>query len=205
MNKVHLMDCMDGMKDIPDKFFELAIVDPPYGISINMNMGRKGGKRKDHEDKKWDGSAPQQSYFDELFRISRNQIIWGGNYFHLPITKSWIYWHKDVPDGVIFADGELAWTSYDKTLREARIPYSGFVGSEGKIHPTQKPIKLYRWLLDKYTQPGDKILDTHVGSGSSIIACIEYKHDYMGFEIDPTYHKAATERIEAFASQVMMF
>lgn len=202
---VHNLDCMEGMKDIPDKFFELAIVDPPYGININMNMGRRKGRRKEHVDKCWDTGIPDDDYFDELFRVSCNQIIWGGNYFSLPCTGSWVFWDKCVPIGVSFADGELAWTSYKKTLVKACIPYSGFQGTEGKIHPTQKPVKLYRWLLTNYAKPGDKILDTHVGSGSSIIACMDYHYDFMGFEIDKDYYDAAQERIEAYASQMRMF
>lgn len=204
LNKLYNCDCMDGMKQFPDKYFELAIVDPPYGININMNMGRKKGRRKEHEDKKWDMSAPTKEYFEELVRISKNQIIWGGNYFQLPITKSWIFWDKAVPKGVTFADGELAWTSFDKTLIKADIPYSGFIGSEGKIHPTQKPVKLYEWLLSNYAKEGDKILDTHVGSASSLIACYNLGFDYMGFELDKDYYEAATKRLEAVKSQVRL-
>lgn len=151
-------DCMEAMAEFPDKFFDLAIVDPPYGININMNMGRRKGKRRAHEDKKWDQSTPNHSYFKELFRVSNNQIIWGGNYFELPTTKSWIFWDKNVPDGVSFADGELAWTSFNITLKKVIVPYSGFVGSEWKIHPTQKPVKLYKWLLKNYGNGGAKSL-----------------------------------------------
>lgn len=128
----------------------------------------------------------------------------GGNYFPLPLTKSWIFWDKEVPDGVTFADGELAWTSFDKTLVKAKIPYSGFNGSEGKIHPTQKPVRLYRWLLTKYAKQGDKILDTHVGSASSLIACHNYGFEYIGFELDKDYYEAATKRLEAVKSQIAM-
>ena len=199
------MDCMEGMKQIPDKYFELAIVDPPYGIKINMNMGRRKGKRKEHAEKKWDDGIPPQEYFDELFRVSQNQIIWGGNYFPLPLTKAWIFWDKEVPKGVSFADGELAWTSFDKTLIKARIPYSGFVGSEGKIHPTQKPVALYKWLLTNYAKPGDKILDTHVGSASSLIACHDLGFEYLGFELDPDYYAKAKERLEAHKAQLNLF
>lgn len=204
LNRLYLMDCMDGMRDFPDKHFELAICDPPYGININMNMGRKKGRRRDHAEKRWDNEAPNQEYFDELFRVSRNQIIWGGNYFRLPITKSWIFWDKEVPVGVSFADGELAWTSFEKTLIKARIPYSGFIGSEGKIHPTQKPIALYKWLLKNYAKKGDKILDTHVGSASSLIACEDMGYEYIGFELDEDYFNAATKRLNDFKAQVRM-
>lgn len=151
-SEVFLMDCMEGMKKYPDNHFDLAIVGPPYGIEINMNMGRRAGKRKMHEDKKWDNEIPEDAYFDELFRVSKNQIIWGGNYFPLPLTKSWIFWDKQVPVGVSFADGELAWTSFNRTLRKVERAYSGFNGTDtgGKIHPTQKPVKLYEWLLQNY-------------------------------------------------------
>ena len=198
------MDCMLGMAQFPDKFFELAIVDPPYGIQINMNMGRRRGEKRKHDEKKWDNSAPDASYFLELFRVSKNQIIWGGNYYPLPLTKSWIFWDKEVPEGVSFADGELAWTSFDKTLVKAKIPYSGFNGSEGKIHPTQKPIRLYKWLLSNYAKPGDKILDTHVGSASSLIACHQMGFEYWGFELDADYYNAATERLNKVKAQVSM-
>ena len=201
------MDCMEAMKDMPDNYFELAIVDPPYGININMNMGRKKGQEKRHQEKGWDGSIPNQEYFDELFRISQNQIIWGGNYFPLPLTKAWIFWDKEVPEGVSFADGELAWTSFDKTLVKARIPYSGFQGMDdgGKIHPTQKPVKLYKWILMNYAKQGDLILDTHVGSASSLIACYDMGFNYVGFELDEDYYKSACERIEENKAQFRMF
>lgn len=129
----------------------------------------------------------------------------GGNYFDLPLTKSWIFWDKQVPQGVTFADGELAWTSYDKTLVKATIPYSGFMGSEGKIHPTQKPIKLYKWLLKNYAKEGDKILDTHVGSASSLIACHEMGFEFIGFELDEEYYKMAKERLDRVQAQVSLF
>jgi site-specific DNA-methyltransferase (adenine-specific) len=205
LNKLYNMDCMEGMAQFPDKYFELAIVDPPYGIKINMNMGRKKGERKKHVEKDWDNGIPPQEYFDELFRVSVNQIVWGGNYFPLPLTKAWIFWDKEVPDGVSFADGELAWTSFDKTLVKAKVPYSGFVGSEGKIHPTQKPVKLYEWLLTHYAKPGDKILDTHVGSASSLVACHKLGYDFIGFEIDKDYWQAATDRLEAHRAQQSLF
>jgi site-specific DNA-methyltransferase (adenine-specific) len=192
--EVYNMDCMEGMKQYPDKWFELAVVDPPYGIGINMNMGRKAGKKKAHQEKKWDNEIPNNDYFTELFRISKNQIIWGGNYFPLPLTKSWVFWDKLVPQGVSFADGELAWISYDKTLIKCTIAYSGFVGSEGKIHPTQKPIALYKWLLKNYAKEGDKILDTHLGSGSSGIAAYEMGFDFTGYELDTDYFNQQQKR-----------
>jgi site-specific DNA-methyltransferase (adenine-specific) len=205
MNIAYNIDCMEYMKTLPDKHFELAIVDPPYGIKINMNMGRKKGERKKHVEKDWDNGIPPQEYFDELFRVSVNQIVWGGNYFPLPLTKAWIFWDKEVPDGVSFADGELAWTSFDKTLVKAKVPYSGFVGSEGKIHPTQKPVKLYEWLLTHYAKQGDKILDTHLGSGSSRIAAYNLGFDFVGCEIDEDYFKAQEERFARHTAQIRLF
>jgi len=197
---------MEGMKRYGDKHFSLAICDPPYGIDINMNMGRKKGEKKKHKDKKWDASIPDEEYFKELFRISKNQIIWGGNYFPLPLTKSWIFWDKDVPDGVSFADGELAWSSFDKTLVKVKLPYSGFRGSDTvRIHPTQKPVKLYKWLLRNYAKKGDLILDTHVGSASSLIACYDMGFDAVGFEIDKDYYEASKKRLEKFIAQGRLF
>lgn len=205
LNEIYNMDCMQGMAEFPDKYFELAIVDPPYGININMNMGRRKGELKKFNEKDWDNKIPDNTYFKELFRVSKNQIIWGGNYFPLPLTKSWIFWDKCVAEGVSFADGELAWTSFDKTLVKARIAYSGFQGSEGKIHPTQKPVALYTWLLNNYAKKGDKILDTHLGSGSSVIACHKLGFQYIGFELDEDYFKAAQKRINDFKSQISIF
>ena len=123
----------------------------------------------------------------------------------MPLTKSWIFWDKCVPAGVSFADGELAWTSFDKTLVKARIPYSGFQGSEGKIHPTQKPVALYTWLLNNYAKKGDKILDTHLGSGSSVVACHKLGFQYIGFELDADYFNSANKRINDFKAQISLF
>ncbi len=200
-------DNIELMARYEDNHFDLAIVDPPYGIDINMNMGRKKGQRKMHTDKKWDNNIPEQSYFNELFRISKNQIIWGGNYFPLALTKAWIFWDKEVPDGVSFADGELAWTSYDKTLVKAKIKYTGFQGMDkgGKIHPTQKPVKLYEWLLMNYAKEGDKILDTHLGSGSIAIACHNLGYDLTACELDKEYYESAMKRIEQHKQQIRMF
>lgn len=200
------MDPETGLPSYPDGYFDLAIVDPPYGIGINMNMGRRKGEKKKHKDKAWDQSIPEWRYFDELFRVSRNQIIWGGNYFPLSCTKSWIFWDKQVPNGVSFADGELAWTSFDKTLVKARLDYSGFRGSDpgGKVHPTQKPIALYKWLLHTYAKPGDLILDTHVGSASSLIACESMNFNYVGYEIDPDYYAAAKNRMSKGIQKVLL-
>ena len=206
-SEVYLMDCLAGLRHYPDNYFDLAVVDPPYGIEINMNMGRKKGQPKRHNEKDWDNQIPEEAYFNELFRVSKNQIIWGGNYFPLPLTKSWIFWDKNVPEGVSFADGELAWTSFDKTLVKAKIDYSGFQGMDngGKIHPTQKPVRLYDWIYMKYAKQGDLILDTHVGSGSSRIAADKAGLNFVGFEIDEEYFNAANKRFDNFKSQTRLF
>ena len=201
MNELYNMDCMEGMKQFPDKYFELAIVDPPYGIGEKFKGGATG-KMNFNEivNKDWD-KAPSKAYFDELFRVSRNQIIWGGNYFNLPPTRCLIVWDKQISEDFSLAMLEMAWTSFDKLAKIFR--YSNPKGD--KIHPTQKPIKLYEWLLTNYAKQGDKILDTHVGSASSLIACHNYGFDYIGFEIDKEYYEAAKERLDAVKSQLTMF
>jgi site-specific DNA-methyltransferase (adenine-specific) len=200
LNRLYNMDCMEGMKDIPDKYFELAIVDPPYGININHNMGRrKGDKRSSYKKVTWDSEPPTAEYFEELFRVSKNQIIWGANYFQLPPNKCFIIWQKpQISEKMSFSMCEYAWTSFDSTAKVINL-----YGQEiDRIHPTQKPIKLYKWLLHNYAKQGDKILDTHVGSGSSLIACYDMKFDYMGFEIDEEYYTAAQQRIESSMAQL---
>ena len=161
-------DNLEIMRGFKDKEFDLAIVDPPYGIDINPNMGIKKGQKKRHEKINWDKEIPPQEYFDELFRISKNQIIWGGNYFPLPPTKHFIFWDKLNPEGLSFSDGEMAWTSFNKAIRK----WSRRNAIDGKIHPTQKPIELYDWIIRNYAQPNQKIIDTHLGSGS---IAIEYQ------------------------------
>ena len=198
---VYLMDCMEGLKQIPDKYFELAIVDPPYGIDINPNMGIKKGQKKRHEKINWDNEIPPQEYFDELFRISKNQIIWGGNYFPLPPTKHFIFWDKLNPEGLSFSDGEMAWTSFNKAIRK----WSRRNAIDGKIHPTQKPIDLYEWLIKNYAKENDKILDTHLGSGSSRIAAYKANLSFMGFELDEDYFKASVKRFEQHTNQTRLF
>lgn len=201
-------DNMELMAQYPDKHFDLAIVDPPYGIEINMNMGRKKGQPKRHEDKDWDNAIPNDEYFKELFRVSKNQIIWGGNYFtdKLPISRGWIYWDKQLNKDVSFADGELAWTSFDKVLKTAKVQYSGFLGADNeRIHPTQKPEKLYNWILANYATEGMKILDTHSGSGSLRISCYQNKFDFVGFEIDSHYCELSDKRFQNSISQQRLF
>ena len=195
-------DCMDLMKEFPDKYFELAIVDPPYGININNNMGRrKGDKHSDYKKVKWDNEIPTAEYFNELYRVSQNQIIWGANYYSMPPTKSFIVWRKpQISQQMSFSMLEYAWSSFDKTAKE----WIGMSNEEDRIHPTQKPVTLYKWLLMNYAKQGDKILDTHVGSASSLLACYDMGFDYVGFEIDEDYYKAAQKRIEENKAQIRM-
>ena len=201
LNQLYLMDCMEGMKRFPDKYFELAIVDPPYGIGIDgqklsINKNPKHN-RKEHARKEWDSKIPTADYFRELERVSRNQIIWGANYFveHLiKGTKGWIVWDKG-QHGLTMSDCELAYSSFDCPTR-VKILNRVELLKDGTVHPTQKPVALYKWLLMNYAKQGDKILDTHVGSASSLIACYDMGFDYIGFEIDPDYFKMAQERIQ---------
>lgn len=199
LNKLYNMDCMEGMKQFPDKYFELAIVDPPYGISIT-DSGRLG--KYNVNGNRWDDNIPTDDYFNELFRISENQIIWGGNYFPLPPTRGFIIWDKKQPEGVSFASCEFAWSSFD---RSAKTFYFSPMQDKYRFHPTQKPVALYKWLLKNYAKQGDKILDTHVGSASSLIACYQMNFDYIGFEIDKEYFEKAQKRMADEMAQVSLF
>lgn len=196
------MDCMQGMKEFPDGYFDLAIVDPPYGINAGkMHMG--SGKHQFAKGKDWDAGIPSREYFDELFRVSINQIIWGGNYFteYLKPSPHWIVWDKMNPN-LSFAEGELAWVNQGDNLRIFQYYTVKATTEDPKIHPTQKPIKLYKWLLNRYAHDGDKILDTHVGSASSLIACEEMGYEYVGFEIDAEYYAKGMERIKTHRAQL---
>ena len=202
MNQFINGDCMEYMKQMPDKAFELAIVDPPYGLPKESTHGR--GKLKDRilnngSLEIWDKQPPLE-YFSEMFRVSANQIIWGGNYFNLPPTRGVVCWDKCQP-WENFSQWEMAWTSFCSPASLFRFDNR----TKDKIHPTQKPVELYKWLLKRYAKQGDKILDTHVGSGSSLIACYEMGFEYLGFEIDKEYFDKATERIEAVKAQVNIF
>ena len=182
-------DNMERMKRFPDNHFDFAIVDPPYGIdAVNSLNTVTGGKK--HTAKDWDKETPTKEYFDELFRVSKNQIIWGANYFmdKMPLpTKCWVVWDKNNGESS-FADGELAWTSFDKNVSIIKSHWCGSAAKwetgQNKIHPTQKPEKLYRWLLEKYAEKGNKILDTHLGSGSIAIACHDYGFELTACELD---------------------
>ena len=209
MNEVKLIDCMEYMKTVPDKYFELAIVDPPYGIGAGGKSfinGSSKSEKKYYKDNDWDCSIPSDEYFIELFRISKNQIIWGGNYFPYiwrKPSRAFIFWDKTI-HGNSYADGELAWTSFDKVARYFRENIAQ-TNSEGRIHPTQKSIRLYKWLLKNYAKPNDKIFDSHVGSGSSRIACYDLGFDFEGCEIDKDYWEAQEKRFKDYLSQPKLF
>ena len=200
-------DNMELMSRYEDNYFDLAIVDPPYGIdAVNMQMGNNAKKKWTKKD--WDKNTPTKEYFDELFRISKNQIVWGGNYFDLPPSKCWVVWDKNNGESD-FADGEMAWTSFDKPMRIKKIHWCGSASNwedtNGKIHPTQKPVKLYEWLLMNYAKEGYKILDTHLGSGSIALACHNLGFDLTACELDKEYYDAAIKRIEQHKAQIRMF
>lgn len=204
--KITNEDCMDLMSRYPDKYFELAIVDPPYGIGASEMTGGAGKNKKWKKGKKWDNQIPDEDYFNQLFRVSKNQIIWGGNYFDLKKTGGWIYWNKLKEKNLSFADGELAWTNFLNNIKQINLRYDGFLGAdETRIHPTQKPVALYKWLLHNYAKEGDKILDTHLGSGSIAIACHDYGFDLTGCELDKDYFDAAMKRINAHTAQQKLF
>lgn len=200
------MDCMQYMATLPDKAFDLAIVDPPYGIDAGEMVMRKGKNKQWGDKRKWDYAPPDKAYFSELMRVTEKQIIWGGNYFELPLTGGWIYWDKERGKDLSFADGELAWTSFLTVMKKASIRYDGFIGTDvQRIHPTQKPVKLYEWLLQKYAQPGIKVFDTHLGSGSSAIAAHYFGVDFVGCELDTDYYNAAKKRFEQATAQLSIF
>lgn len=221
LNQLYNMDCMEGMKQFPDKYFDLAIVDPPYGggwedkkrsrfgswfdkyeIKANRVGGgyaKKYGKKIEH----WD-IAPDESYFKELFRVSKNQIIWGGNYFKLPPTRGFVIWRKlTISESFSMAMCEYAWSSFNANAKYIELPPQGTT-KEKRFHPTQKPVALYRWLLNNYAKSGDKILDTHAGSASSFVAAYEMSFDYIGFEIDKDYYDSACKRMEAVMAQTRL-
>lgn len=200
--ELHNVDCLPFMKQCKDKQFDLAIVDPPYGIGMDGNNNWSGSK---HEVKDWDNDAPSKEYFDELMRISKNQIVWGANHFisRMPIdSKCWIIWDKK-NDGFSFADAEMAWTSFDTAVRFFR--YHRGQQTDKRIHPTQKPKELYRWILKKYAKEGDLIFDSHLGSGSIAVACDDMKFDLVATEIDKDYFDKANKRIELARRQQTLF
>jgi site-specific DNA-methyltransferase (adenine-specific) len=192
-------DNMELMARYPDNYFDLAIVDPPYGIGIETS----GTHFKKNKAKGWDNETPTKEYFNELFRISKNQIIWGGNYFLDKIgnCKCFIIWDKQIAEDMSFAMCEMAWTSFKNG---AKI-YKTTANQLERIHPTQKPVALYKWILDKYAKPNDKILDTHLGSGSIAIACHDYGFDLTSCELDKEYFDKAMQRITNHTNQLNLF
>ena len=228
--KITNEDNMKLMARYPDNYFDLAIVDPPYGIDLaNMNMGAgKSKKASKIENRKWtpkdwDKNTPTKEYFDELFRISKNQIIWGGNYFELPPCYGYVIWDKEIPEGLSFSDCEMAWHSFKKAPKMFR--YSAYLDKKSKFHPTQKPVKLYEWLLINYAQrkcnhkhseqerefctdcrnQDVKILDTHLGSGSIAIACHRLGFDLTACELDKEYYDKAMKRLKEHTAQQRLF
>lgn len=214
ISEVYLGDCMDYMRKMKDKEFDLAICDPPYGIGLVKTEAGNWGIRKEDEgsiDKntKWDFQKPTKEYISELFRVSKNQILFGANHYieSMPYNSScWLVWDKCNGDSY-FADCELAWTSFDSATRLIKLKYFGANSHRfGKrIHPCQKPVSLYRFILDKYAKPGDKIFDSHMGSQSSRIAAYDMGFDYWGYEIDKDYFEAGCKRFEQFKSQMKIF
>jgi site-specific DNA-methyltransferase (adenine-specific) len=210
--KIYNQDCLKAMKDMKDNQFDLAIVDPPYmDVFVTDNWIGTSAKQKSYKNRQdtLTNKKPTENYFKELIRVSKNQIIWGGNYFNLPISRGWVFWLKGMQDNY-FSDGELAWTSFDRVLKCFNFMWSGMLqgdmkNKEIKIHPTQKPVKLYEWLLMNYAKEGNTILDTHLGSGSIAIACHNLEYDLTGYEIDKDYYEAAIKRIEQHKSQIRMF
>jgi len=215
-------DCMAYMTTVPDKYFDLAIVDPPYGIGINKgghtlagNGNFKGGNFKvaarKYKGGEWDNEPPSKEYFEQLFRVSKNQIVWGANHFieRMPYNASgWIVWDKDNGESYQ-ADCELAWTSFDKAVRKFSWRWWGLLqqnmkDKEIRIHPTQKPVALYEWLLTNYAKKGQKVFDSHLGSGSSAIAAHYFGVDFVGCELDKDYFDAAKARFDMATKQLAM-
>tara|TARA_R110002012_G_C11403604_1_gene586083 strand:+ start:53 stop:679 length:627 start_codon:yes stop_codon:yes gene_type:complete len=208
MAKIELynIDCLEYLKTLKDNAYELAIVDPPYGIEVNTNMGRRKGDKKSTYHKFYgeDKSIPDKNYFEELFRVSKNQIIWGGNYMtdYLYPSSCWLLWDKGFSQDVTFAQYEMSWTSFNTSCKKYDF---NAAANRNRIHPTQKPVKLYEWLLMNYAKEGDKILDTHLGSGSIAIACHNLNYDLVGCEIDIDYYNAACKRLKQHQAQLSIF
>ena len=202
-------DCMQGLKRFPDKYFDLAIVDPPYGIGAENHAGNADNGWKQWDKKSWDNAIPTAEYFEQLFRVSKNQIIWGGNYFAnlLPNSQGWIFWDKGQRDFSL-ADGELCWTSFKKSLRVfemARAKAKASIGYD-KIHPTQKPVQLYDFCYNfAKLEKGNVVLDTHLGSGSSRISAHKGGFNFIGFETDKDYYEKQEKRFKNFTAQQRLF
>lgn len=198
-NVAYNMDCMDAMREMKDEAFDLAIVDPPYGINIT----KSGRLKRYNTQTRWDNERPSDLYFEELFRVSKHQIIWGGNYFDLPPTRCFLIWDKLQPEELTFAGCEFAWTNMSGTAKMFHM--SPLQRKEPRIHTTQKPVELYTWILNNYAKKGDKILDTHLGSGSSRIAAYDLGFDFVGYEIDKEYFEKQEQRFRKHTAQVNMF
>jgi len=205
--ELHNQDCLPFMKQCEDKQFDLAIVDPPYGIDVGVRVFSNAKKGTYN----WDKETPSKEYFDELKRISKNQIVWGGNYFldYLGATKCFLVWDKKMTETHLMSMAEMAWTSFNtKSLifKQPPVGDRGFYNIDGtRIHPTQKSIKLYEWQLKHYANEGDKIIDTHLGSGSIAVACDNLKFDLVGFEIDKDYFNKANHRLNQHRKQQQLF
>ena len=214
MNLAINIDCMEGMRQYPDGYFDLAVVDPIYGdVPSGGYMSNTGGGVAgctEYHNAVWKQDKTTEEYFEELFRVSKNQIIWGANYFAKEIGRDspgWIIWDKCRPDGATYADCELAYSSFKKAARIFRYRWNGFVQQnmkhrEIRIHPTQKPTDLYRWIFRNYAKQGDKILDTHLGSGTSRRAAYDFGLDFVGFEIDKTYFDLQEQAFQEYTSQM---
>lgn len=207
---IYNCDCMELLKQTPDNYYSLALVDPPYGIGAENHAGKKENGWNQWEVKDWDKETPKIDYWKELFRVSKNQIVWGGNYMteYLPPSMGWIVWDKG-QRGFSLADGEMAWTSFNKAMRIFEFSRASCIKSNNtmteKFHPTAKPYELYKYCLDKYAKQGDKILDTHLGSGSIAIACHDYGFELTCCELDVDYYNKAVERIKNHVSQQKLF
>ena len=213
--KITNEDNIELMSRYEDNYFDLAIVDPPYGINANLKRADTGKnkhiKQKDYHVGDWDNEIPNKEYFKELKRVSKNQIIWGGNYFldYLKATSCFIVWDKKNGENY-YADCELAWTSFKTSVRKFEWRWHGFLqqnmkDKQERIHPTEKPIALYEWLLMNYAKEGDKILDTHLGSGSIALACHNLGFDLTACELDTEYYNAAMKRLKQHQQQLTMF
>ena len=210
-NRAFNMDCMEAMRSMPDQCFDLAVVDPPYGIGIDgqkksINKNPKHN-RKEHRKKGWDKHIPPEEYFRELERVSKNQIIFGANYFVRSLIqghKGWIVWYKG-QQGLTMSDCELAYSTFDTPTRVVIINRAQLQKEGGTIHPTQKPVELYAWIFQHYAKQGDRILDTHLGSGSSRIAAWDAGLDFTGHEIDPEYFEAQEKRFQQHTAQMSLF
>ena len=196
-NKIYLGDCLEVMRNIPDKSIDLVLTDPPYGIGISKNPVRQM-----HAKKQWDNDIPNEEYFNEIFRISKNQIIWGGNYFNLPSSQGFIIWDKKQPENFSLAMCEYAYSSFQKP---AKIYRRSVLEERGKVHPTQKPVALFKWILDKYSEEGQTILDPFAGSGTTAIACHDLKRNFICIEKEPEYHAIATKRYNEAKAQMTLF